>query len=355
MVTAGTGGAIVGRGGDLLLIDDPHKNWEKANSELYTQRLIEWFNSTFYTRAEPGASIVIIMQRWSELDLTQYLTEQHSDDWIVIRFPAICEDAKDVLGRRRGDALCPERFDVDQLASIRKGVSHVFWNGLFQQRPSTPEGNIIKRQWFRFWHHPGQPLPAVKVTLPDNSHYYCPTTEIPPAFDSQTQSWDMAFKAKSSSSYVVGEVWGKARADRYLLDLVRRRMDFGQTIRAVKSLSSLWPLAYCKLIEDAANGPAVIEALRKELSGINAVSPVGSKESRVHAVSPIVSAGNVYLPHPSLAEWVGTFIDECADFPNARYNDQVDAMSQFLIYAESGAWIAGITPISFASPSHWRF
>lgn len=134
MVTAGAGGPITGLGGDLLIVDDPHKSWAEAHSPLFQDRVWEWFNTTFYTRCEPGATIIVVMQRWAEDDLTGRLLSRHEDDWQHIRLPAIAE-ADDPLGRAVGEPLCPERFSLPELLDIRKAVGHAVWEALYQQKP----------------------------------------------------------------------------------------------------------------------------------------------------------------------------------------------------------------------------
>jgi predicted phage terminase large subunit-like protein len=141
----------------------------------------------------------------------------------------------------------------------------------------------------------------------------------------------MAFKDLASSDFVVGQVWARKGADRFLLDQTRERLDFPGTLRAVRALSERWPAASLKLVEDKANGSAVIATLKHEISGLVPVNPEGGKEARASAVSPQVEAGNVYLPHPGLKHWVGGFIEECAAFPNSKNDDQLDGMSQMLL------------------------
>jgi len=153
---------------------------------------------------------------------------------------------------------------------------------------------------------------------------------LPDELDQQVQSWDMAFKDLSTSDYVAGGVWGTKMADRYLLEQVRERLGFPETVAAVKAMTKRWPKANLKLVEDKANGPAVIQALRHEIPGLVAVVPDGGKIARAQAVSPQVESGNVYLPHPSIAPWVEAFVEECSTFPNGKYDDQVDQMTQAL-------------------------
>ena len=133
------------------IIDDPHKNWEEAMSPVTRERVIEWFNSTLYTRLEPHASICLIQTRWHGRDLSGYLLNEHSDPWQLIKYPALSEGEGDILGRAEGDALCPPRFPIERLNEIKKVVgSHIF-AGLYQQRPAPIMGGIVKKDWLRYW------------------------------------------------------------------------------------------------------------------------------------------------------------------------------------------------------------
>jgi predicted phage terminase large subunit-like protein len=203
--------------------------------------------------------------------------------------------------------------------------------GQLQQRPSPAEGGIIKRHWWRFWQPRGANLPPVQIRYPDGSLQPAVVVDLPLRVDEQIQSWDCAFKDLSSSDYVVGQVWARLNADRFLLDQTRARIDCPATVKAVRNLSAKWPQTHAKLIEDKANGPAVIQMLRHELSGIIPVNPEGGKMARASAVSPQIESGNIYLPHPQTAPWVNGFIEECAAFPNGANDDQLDAASQALL------------------------
>jgi predicted phage terminase large subunit-like protein len=249
------------------------------------------------------------MTRWHQEDLAGYLLSQHDAKWEEIRIPALAED-HDPLGRSPGQALCPERYDEARLEETKLTLGSRMWNALYQQRPSAAEGNIFKRQWWKFY------------------------SERPAQFDCLIQSWDLAFKDTKTSDFVVGQVWGKIGANKYLVDQIRARMDFPETVRAIRSLSSKYSCS-AKLVEDKANGPALIDTLKKEISGLIAVKPDGSKEARASAVSAQVEAGNVYLPNPTTAPWVNDFIEECSNFPNGANDDQVDAMTQALKRLES--------------------
>jgi predicted phage terminase large subunit-like protein len=168
----------------------------------------------------------------------------------------------------------------------------------------------------------------VEVRLADGTFARIEAIPLPAHFDMYIQSWDMAFKDLATS--VVGQVWGVHKADRYLLDQRRARLDMPGTKEAVKELTKKWARTGAILVEDKANGPAVIQELKHDISGLIELTPEGGKMARAHAAAPQVESGNLYLPHPSISSWVGDFIDECAAFPNGRHDDQVDAMTQAL-------------------------
>ena len=309
MVTAGVNGPITGKGADIGIIDDPVKNDQEAMSVTYQERTYEWYKSTFRTRLQRDGAIILIMTRWNENDLAGKLLaaqEEDGEKWEVVNLPAIAEEG-DLLGRDPGQPLCPDLFTIEALRSIEKAVGSFWWASLYQQRPSPAEGGILKRSWWQYYR------------------------QTPDRFDEVIQSWDMAFKDTKTADFVVGQVWGRKGADKYLLDQVRDRMDFPATVQAVRSLSAKWPQARNKLVEDKANGPAVIATLKNEIPGLIAVNPEGGKVVRAQAASPDIEAGNVYLPDPSVAPWVHDFIEECAAFPNGANDDQVDAMTQALI------------------------
>lgn len=309
MVCAGVGGAITGRGADLLIIDDPVKSGEEAVSETYRNRAWDWYRSTAYTRLEPGGRIIIIQTRWHEDDLTGRVmanAKATGEVWENVTFPALAEEG-DALGRKVGEALWPSRYPVSVLEVIRKAQGK-FWPALYQQRPAPDGGSLFRQDYWRFY-----------VDF-----------EKPAVFDEVLQSWDMAFKDTKTSDFVVGQVWGRKGAQIYLLDQWRARMDFAETLKAVKAMTARWPQATLKLVEDKANGPAVISALRSEVYGLVAVNPQGGKHSRAQAILPLVQAGNVILPSRGDAPWIEDFTLEAASFPVGAHDDQVDAMTQAL-------------------------
>ena len=312
--SAGIGGGITGMGLTYGIIDDPIKNRKDAESKTIRESVWDWYTSTFYTRLEKDARILIIMTRWHEDDLAGRLLklaaeDPEADQWKVISYPAIAENPL-IEGdpREEGEALWPEKYSVKDLKKIKAAVGTYEWSALFQQKPSPTAGNILNRGWWKYY------------------------KGLPNKFDDMIQSWDCAFKDSQDSDFVVGQVWGRVGANKYLLDQVRGKMDLPSTIQAVRSLSAKWPNARAKLIEDKANGPAVIQMLKNEISGLIPVNPDGGKVVRATAASPEVEAGNIYLPDPSIAAWVHDFVEEAAAFPNGLNDDQVDCFSQAINY-----------------------
>lgn len=344
MISAGIGGPITGEGADLLIIDDPIKNREEAESETYREKVWNEWQNTLLTRLHPGAAVIIILTRWHEDDLAGRLLAAEPEKWVVISLPAEAEE-DDPLGREPGEPLWPEHgYDKEWMDEKKKEVGPRTWAALYQQHPSPAEGGILKRHWWKFWCYPGQEdkLQPVIFKLPDSEgggFINVRPVPLPKRFDQLAQSWDMAFKDTKTSAYVAGQVWGRRKADKFLMDQLRDKMDFVVTLAAVRSLSAKWPAARAKWVEDKANGPAVISSLKREISGLIAVDPEGSKEARAYAVSPEIESGNVFLPHPAIAPWVWEFIEESAAFPNGKYKDQVDAMTQALLKMQTGGFV----------------
>jgi len=337
MVATSIGGTVTGKGGDVIVVDDPH-NPKTAESDVERATTIRDFDLTFSTRLDDPATgaIVLVMQRLHEEDLTAHCLAQgythlnlpaEAEARTVITFP---RSARQVV-RAPGDLLWPGRLSAEVLAGLKVALGSYGYAGQMQQRPAPAEGGKLKRTWWRFWHYPGHPLPDVLVPLGDGGVHRCPVVPLPDAFDQTLQSWDMAFKAAEDTDYVVGQIWSQLGADCFLRDQVRDRWDLPATLTAVRSLTTAWPSARTKLVEDKANGPAVISTLRREIGGLVAVEPEGGKIVRVAAVSPYIEAGNVYLPHPLIAPWVDGFLNECAAFPNGAHDDQVDPMTQALV------------------------
>lgn len=308
--SAGVGGGITGMGGHCLIIDDPIKNSEDADSPTIRNKLWDWYVSTLYTRLAPGGGIALIQTRWHEDDLAGRLLEHmktgEGDSWQLLNYPAIAEH--DEPYRNMGEALHPERYPLHILEKTKLVEGSRRWSSLYQQRPAPDEGLIFHRAWFKYWNY--ETLPA--------------------RFDKVILSWDMSFKDTSGSDFVVGQVWGKRQGEFFLIDQVRARLGFVDTVDKFVSLASKYPEALEKLVEDKANGPAVIDVLKKKIPGIIPINPEGSKKARAHVITPLFEAGNVYLPCFEMAPWVTDFESEVLSFPSAAHDDQVDAMTQAL-------------------------
>lgn len=347
MWAAGVGGPITGKGFHLGIIDDPVKNSEEAQSETIREKHKDWYKSTFSTREEPGAAIIVIQTRWHEDDLSGWLLNQEKEEdeapeaWHIVSmeaikgytppvFPVTC--SVEVDDRQPGEALCPERYDLPKLRQRQRRLGSYFWSALYQQDPQPAEGEIFKRIWWRYWQPRNVKLPAVPVRLASGEVVEIEPIELPAKFDEMIQTWDCSFKDTKTSDFVAGQVWGRDRANKFLLDYRKERLDITGTMAGVRAFSKKWPDAHAKLIEDKANGTAVVQILSNDIAGLIAIDPKGGKLSRAHAVAPQVEAGNVYLPHPALFPWVDDFIGSCASFPNAAHDDDVDSFTQGLLY-----------------------
>lgn len=337
MVATSVGGTATGKGGDVIVVDDLH-NPTEAQSDIQRETAITFFDQTLSTRLDnkKTGAIVVVMQRLHEKDLSGHLLER--GNYVYLKLPAEAEKRTIIhlpisgrnIVREEGDFLWPEREGSTELAAQKRAMGSYAYAGQYQQRPSPAEGGILKRHWWRYWCYPGQNLPAVTTKDESGTIINIDVVELPQDL-TEVQSWDMAFKDTKESAYVVGQVWGRTGADCFLLDQVRDKMDFPSTISAVEKMTEKWPKAGAKWVEDKANGPAVIATLGRKISGLIPINPEGGKEARAHAISPMIEAGNVFLPHPAIAVWVHDFLEECAAFPNSVNNDQVDSMTQALL------------------------
>lgn len=317
--SVGIGGALTGRPVDVLIIDDPLKGRKEADSPTYRQACWDFWTDTARTRFAPDAAVVVVQTRWHEDDLSgRLLSGPSAGDWRYINVPAQAEGDDDPLGRAPGEYLTSARGRTPKdWEDTRRDVGAATWASLYQGHPAPAEGGLFKRSNWRWY-------PAPKwVTRADGSNWIHGADDI-------VQSWDMTFKDTKGSDFVVGQVWARFGADVFLLDQIRDRLDFPATCRALQALSAKWPQANAKLVEDKANGPAVIAQLRSTVPGLIAVNPKDSKYARASAVSPFQEAGNVLLPEPSIAPWIDDFIVEHSSFPNGAHDDQVDGTSQAL-------------------------
>jgi len=310
---AGVGGSITGTGGDFLIIDDPIKNYEEAKSATMRRKVIEWYSSTLYTRQEKDAGIMIIQTRWHEDDLSGYLIDQSkteaefSDKWEVLSLPALStgETAHDPR-INFDEPLWENKYNHNWLMTTKNTLGSFQFSALYQQNPTPDEGSFVKLSWVK-------------------------TCEVAPDyFHEIIQSWDMSFgSTTSNASFVVGSVYGRIGASIYLIDQVRGQWNFSETIAQFKRMNLKHPKATRKLVERKANGQAVIDSLRLEVTGIIPVDPIGSKESRLASCQPMYEAGNIFYVK---APYTEDHIEEIISFPNGKFNDRVDTESQALNY-----------------------
>jgi len=308
MVTAGVGGPITGRGGDLIILDDPIKNWQDAQSETVRGTLIDWFYSTLYTRADPDATIIVIQTRWHILDLAGELLARSPSEWKEVRLPALAE-VNDPLGRQPGEALCPERYTAGHLLRNKEEMGTMMFSALYQQSPAPPQGSIFHREWWKFY-------------------------DEEPEFKAVIQSWDCGYERREDSSYSVCQTWGVAENGFYLVDQFRDRLEYPDLLRAVKVLDERFSPELI-LIEYQAAGRSLVQDLynntRLPIKGVKTTRE--SKEIRAGLVSPLVETGKVFLPRN--ARWVSDFLYELTVFPVGSHSDQVDALSQALTFLKN--------------------
>lgn len=312
-------GTLTGRGGDVIIVDDPIKPADAA-SEVARTRVNEWFESTLLSRLDDKekGNILIVMQRLHEDDLAGHVFAKGL--YKQISLPAIAVEAQEfdigpgnVYRRKAGEALHPERESVETLIRVKAGVgSHIF-AAQYQQSPVPKEGNLIRRDWLR----PYKQLPALKD------------------FDRIVVSWDTAHKVGHGNDYSVGTVWGVKSRHSYLIDVCRGRWEFPDLLRQESNVSTEYRPNVI-LIEDANSGTALIQTLQQK--GYRTVIPIKAKLDKVIRASqqcPQIEAGNLMLPE--IAPWLADFESELLAFPNGKFDDQVDSTMQFLQWAAEQA------------------
>lgn len=304
--SAGVGIGVTGRGAHLIVIDDPVKNREEANSPAYRQRIWDWFKDDLYTRLEPNGTIILIQTRWHQDDLAgRILASDFAEEWTVISFPALATES-DVLGRQPGDALCPDRFDETALARIRRVLGNSFY-ALYQQTPMPPEGDFFKRTWFEV-------LPA----LPAGPWWW-------------VRYWDFA-SSKDKGDYTAGVLMGLHQTHKFyvIADVQHGQWDSEERNAVIAQTAALDRITYGDVHvwrerEGGASGVDAAKAFVKMLRGYPAYAEVirGSKEVRAEPLQAQAMVGNVKL---LAGAWNKPFLDELAGFPFA-HDDQVDAAS----------------------------
>ncbi len=312
------GGTLTGRGADLIIVDDPLKA-EEAMSEPARKRVIDWYAGTLVSRLNDKQKdpIVVVMQRLHENDLAGHLLDQGG--WQHLDLPAIAVDDTVIpLGhgkmktRKAGDILHPERESKEALDRIKAEIGSLQFSAQYQQRPVPLEGNLIRREWFRYYDRLNDQGSPGRIV----------------------QSWDIAMMTSDANDYSVCTTWRMIKKDYYLVDVFRARLQYPDLRRKIAGLATRHN-AQTILIENAGPGMALLQDLWRELpQGMSrplGPKPEGSKTDRMVAQSAKIEAGHVLLPRE--ADWLDTFLLELLAFPSGRHDDQVDSVSQFLTWS----------------------
>ena len=312
-----TGGGITGRGADILIIDDPLKP-DEATSDVVRKGVNDWFDGTAYTRldSKKDGVIIIIMQRLHLDDLVGYVQEKGG--WDIVNLPAIAEEYSEhqfntIYGPRQvirqvGTPLHGARESLQTLAIIKASMAEFQYYGQYQQSPVPMGGGMIKTDWLQ------------RYTL----------QELPDNFELMIQTWDTASKVNNFCDYSVGITLGIKDKRIYVLDVVRARMDF-PTLRKAAIAAYHQYKPHTILIEDASSGTQLVQDLKElDIYCVKPIKPEGDKKTRLFAQASVFESGKVYLP--AQAPWVNDFMYELTSFPSAKFDDQVDAMSQGLSY-----------------------
>jgi predicted phage terminase large subunit-like protein len=312
---AGVGGSITGRGADLLIIDDPHTE-QDSMSESAMERAYDWYVSGPRQRLQPGGSIVVVMTRWAEDDLTGRLIkaqkEPKADNWKIISFPAILESGKPVW---------PEYWELEELEKVKASVPIRNWSSQYMQNPTSEEGAILKREWW---------VPWKKEKIPKLHHII--------------QSYDTAFSAKETADYSAITTWGvffpneDGKPALILLDALKGKFDFPELKVVAMDQYKYWE-PESVIIEAKATGEPLMQEFRR--MGIPVIPFVPSrgkdKHSRVNACAPVFESGGVYYPEDE--KYAEEVIEECAAFPHGAYDDYVDSTTQAVLRYRQGNFI----------------
>ena len=318
----GVGGAVTGKGADLLIIDDPHSEQEaviaETSPEVY-DKVYEWYTSGPRQRLQPGGSIVVVMTRWAKRDLTGQVIKASSqyggDEWEVIEFPAIMPS---------GDPLWPEFWKKEELETLKTQLPVAKWQAQYQQAPTSEEGALLKREWWNVW---------------DNDN--------PPPCEFIIQSWDTAFLKSNRADYSACTTWGvfyntdevtgRQTSNIILLDAYRKRMEFPELKMKTQEMYSEWqPDAL--IVEAKATGAPLIFELRAMGIPVSEFTPTrgNDKIARVNAVTDLFASGVVWAPD---TRWAQEVIEEAASFPAGDHDDYVDSMTQALLRFRKGGFI----------------
>lgn len=320
VVATGVGGPLTGRGFHLILIDDPIKGREEAESETIRENLKTWYKGTLRTRLEPGGAIVIIQTRWHEDDLVGYLLEQQAigegEEWAVLNLPALAEtvDAHgepitDPLGRQEGEALWPERYNRAILLATKQALGSYDWESQFQGHPKPPAGSKILREWFQI-------IDAEKV----------------PKDLLWARYYDLAISSKEGSSYTASlRGTFDEEGNLYLAGMIRGRWEWPAQRKIIKTtMQAEQPLGVIHGVESALHGTAAVQELRREkgLRGI-ALKKVDVHTDKLTRALPWIALAEAQKVFLVKGPWVSTFLDEAAAFTGKKdlYDDQIDTVS----------------------------
>jgi len=316
----GTGGAVTGKGADLLIIDDPHSEQEakQGNPAVY-DAVYEWYTSGPRQRLQPGGSIIVVMTRWSKRDLTGQILKNSSkdgtDDWEVIEFPAILPS---------GTPLWPGFWKKEELESIKAEIPVAKWEAQYQQNPTSEEGALIKREYWKIWE-----------------------SERPPSCQYIIQSWDTAFETSNRADYSACTTWGVfEREDRHgnmvpniiLLDALKIRLEFPDLKRKAIEMYREWN-PDTTIIEKRAAGAPLVYELRKAGVPVSEYTPYKGQDkiARVNSITDLFASGMVWRPE---TRWAEEVMEEMAEFPHGEHDDLTDSASQALMRFRKGGFIS---------------
>ncbi|WP_075780072.1 phage terminase large subunit [Marinitoga sp. 1137] len=308
LMAAGVGGPITGRGFHVGIIDDPIKNREEANSETIRNKIWEWYRSTFRTRAYPDASIILVLTRWHEDDLVGRLLKEQKDEWEIIELPAVAEK-NDAIGRKEGEPLWPERYSLKELMKIKKDIGTFEWLALYQQKPTALEGNIFKRNWFKYTDN-----------YPKNIRIY--------------QTIDLAVSKKDTADFFVILTFGlDSEKNIYIIDLYADHIEFPKQIEMIQYYYDKWKPIQIG-IETVQYQAALFQYLKSTTYiPVKDFKPVSDKVTRALKITPHFENGKIYiLRHlnqlPLLEE-------QLISFPNGKHDDIVDAVSYIMEFLDN--------------------
>lgn len=360
-IALSVGGPGTGEGGDCLVVDDAH-NMKHIHSPVRREEVISWWNTVMSSRLDDPETghKVIIAQRGHQRDLVGSLLAKMEE---AARSPEIDYEAEDIdeyevlilpteyipsAARRatsigfvdprtkEGELIWPERFSRRHVDGLKSSLGEFSTAAQLQQNPVPAGGGIFKIEKFKCWVPADQDLGPAIVYDQNNNRVELEVVPLPERPEREALSTDCAFKDLEGSSYVVLQRWQNNGPNYYLLNQVRDHLDFTKTVTMLEASILRWPDARLRLVEEKANGAAVINSLTTRFSGIIPVNPTEGKVPRAYAIQPIQETGNIVIPHPRLAPWLPIWIAEVISFPFAADDDQVDSMTQVINYWESG-------------------